>query len=88
MVFVSAMDVFAQGVQTGSIRGTVVDQQDLALPGVTVTISSPALQGQRETVTATDGTYAFLALPAGDYQIGFDISAFAPASIAGRSSAG
>jgi hypothetical protein len=78
LVFMSAMDALAQGVQTGTIRGTVVDQQDLALPGVTVTISSPALQGQRETVTATDGTYAFLALPAGEYQIGFEISAFAP----------
>ena len=35
----------AQGVQTGTIRGTVTDQQNLPLPGVTVTISSPALQG-------------------------------------------
>jgi hypothetical protein len=82
IVFLSALDVFAQGVQTGTIRGTVVDQQDLPLPGVTVTISSPALQGQRTAITAMDGTYAFRALPAGDYEIAFDISSFAALSAA------
>ena len=39
----------AQGVQTGTIRGMVKDQQDLAVPGVTVTATSPALQGARTT---------------------------------------
>ena len=32
---------YAQGVQTGTIRGTVRDQQNLAVPGVTVTATSP-----------------------------------------------
>ena len=77
VVLMSAINLFAQGVQTGTIRGTVVDQQDLPLPGVTVSISSSALQGQRAATTAQDGTYAFRALPAGDYQIEFDISSFA-----------
>ena len=48
---------FAQGVQTGTIRGTVKDQQGLAVPGVTVTATSPALQGSRSTVTDADGLY-------------------------------
>jgi hypothetical protein len=75
---VSAVPAFAQGVQTGTIRGTVVDQQNLPLPGATVTITSPALQGARTTVTAVDGTYVFPAMPAGDYQIGFEITSFRP----------
>ena len=54
------VDSSAQGVQTGSIRGTVTDQQNLAVPGVTVTIQSPALQGVRTTVSAGDGSYSFL----------------------------
>ena len=33
---------FAQGVQTGTLRGTVQDQQGLAMPGVTVTATSAA----------------------------------------------
>ena len=31
------VSALAQGVQTGTIRGTVQDQQGLAMPGVTVT---------------------------------------------------
>ena len=40
-----AADSSAQGVQTGSIRGTVTDAQSLAVPGVTVTIQSPGAAG-------------------------------------------
>jgi hypothetical protein len=50
LIFGSAGSLFAQGVQTGTIRGMVKDQQDLAVPGVTVTATSPALQGPRSTV--------------------------------------
>ena len=35
LILASAGSAFAQGVQTGTIRGTVKDQQDLAVPGVT-----------------------------------------------------
>jgi len=48
----------AQGVQTGIIRGVVKDQQGLAVPGATVTATSPALQGARTTVSDTAGLYS------------------------------
>jgi len=73
-----AVDSSAQGVQTGSIRGTVSDQQNLPVPGVTVTIQSPALQGVRSTVSAGDGSYSFLRLPPGKYEVAFEITSFAP----------
>lgn len=60
-------DARAQGVQTGTVRGTVQDSQDLPVPGVTVTATSPALQGARSTVTDTDGLYTLSGLPAGAY---------------------
>ena len=44
-LFISA-SVFAQGVQTGTIRGTVKDQQDLAVPGVTVTVILAGASGR------------------------------------------
>jgi hypothetical protein len=72
-----AGNAFAQGVQTGTIRGAVRDQQNLAVPGVTVTATSPALQGPRSTVTDTDGLYVIRALPPGDYQVRFELSGFA-----------
>ena len=73
-----ATDSYAQGVQTGSLRGTVTDQQSLPVPGVTVTIQSPALQGVRTSVTAGDGSYSFVRLPAGRYEMTFEITSFAP----------
>ena len=73
-----AVDGSAQGVQTGSVRGTVTDQQNLPVPGVTVTIQSPALQGIRSTVTEGDGSYSFQQLPPGRYQLTYEIASFAP----------
>src|ERR1700674_5554484 len=68
----------AQGVQTGSIRGIVKDQQDLPVPGVTVTATSASLQGPRTAVTNSLGLYTLTALPAGDYQLKFELSGFEP----------
>ena len=51
--------VFGQGVQSGILRGTVRDQQGLPIAGVTVAVTSPALQGPREVTTETDGGYVF-----------------------------
>ena len=45
----------AQGRQTGTVRGSVVDAQGLVMPGVTVTVRSPALQGARTVVTDING---------------------------------
>ena len=50
---------------TGTISGRVVDSQNLALPGVTVTATSPNLQGERDAVTTTTGDYRDLAVAAG-----------------------
>src|SRR5436190_10655041 len=70
---------FSQGVQTGSIRGSVVDQQGLPVGNVTVTLTSKVLQGTRTATTASDGSYVFRQLPAGDYDITFESTQFAPA---------
>ncbi len=70
----------AQGVQTGTITGSVKSADGLSLPGVTVTAASPALQGQRSTVTDVNGVYFIKGLPAGTYTVGFEISAFKPAT--------
>src|SRR5690348_14907961 len=69
---------FAQGVQTGTIRGTVKDQQGLVMPGVTVTVTSAALQGQRTVVTGTDGNFTVQFLPAGTYEARYELQGFSP----------
>jgi hypothetical protein len=70
----SAGVVFGQGVQTGVLTGTVTDADNLVLPGVSVTISSPALQGQRTTFTDGNGVYSVRGLPPGVYTVRFELA--------------
>jgi hypothetical protein len=68
---------FAQGSQTGSIRGEVVDTEGNVLPGCTVTLTGPALIGQRSYITSDTGSFRFPALsPGRDYQVRAEIPGF------------
>ncbi len=58
-LLMAAGPVLAQTNPTGTISGKATDQQGLAMPGVTVTVESPALQGARTTITSTNGDYIF-----------------------------
>jgi Carboxypeptidase regulatory-like domain/TonB dependent receptor/TonB-dependent Receptor Plug Domain len=69
---------FAQGVQTGALRGRVSDTQNRPVSGMTVTVSSPSLQGTRSAVTDSHGLYSLAALPAGAYELHFVLAGFAP----------
>ncbi len=71
-----ALPVFAQGTPSGTISGQVTDPDGLALPGVVVTVESPALQGKRSAVTSAHGDYIVPFLPAGDYKVSFELSGF------------
>jgi hypothetical protein len=58
---------------TGSLVGTVTTDGS-GLPGVSVTVASPALQGTRTAVTADTGGFSFPSLPPGDYTVTFELS--------------
>ena len=64
--------------QTGTLQGTVKDQSDAVLPGVTVSVTSPGLQGTRETVSDGNGVYTIPALPPGVYTVRLELTGFAP----------
>src|SRR5256712_1674177 len=67
----------AQSAASSTIHGIVKADTGGALPGVTVTIASPALQiGQRATTTEADGAYRFEQLPGGAYEIKFELTGF------------
>jgi len=72
LLLLVAAGAFAQGT-TGALTGTVT-QAGTNLPGVTVTVSSPKLQGTRTTVTNENGDYNFSALPPGTYKVTFSLS--------------
>lgn len=75
-LILSATVAFAQGVQTGSLQGTARDTDGLVLPGVTVSVTSPSLQGIRSTATDENGVYVLPGLPAGVYTVTFELEGF------------
>jgi hypothetical protein len=76
-LFAVASTASAQSVASGTIHGVVRDETGGALPGVTVTLSSPALQVKEITdVTGADGAYRFVDLPAGTYRLKSELQGF------------
>jgi hypothetical protein len=67
---------FASAQTTGQIIGTVADQQGAVLPGVTVTATSPQLQGDRTAVTDSTGTFRVPSLPPGTYTVKVSLAGF------------
>jgi hypothetical protein len=73
LVFASSA-LYAQ--TTGRIQGQVTDAQNAVVPGVTVTITSPALQGSLSQVTDAEGGFRFPSVPPGTYAIKAELSNF------------
>ncbi len=76
VVFVSmfiATETLAQSVPLSTLTGKV-SAEGSALPGVTVTATSPNLQGARTTVTTGAGDYLLPFLPPGEYTVSFELS--------------
>jgi hypothetical protein len=66
---------FAQTTQTGNIVGRVLSPEGEGLPGVSVTLTSPAMIiPSMSAITGERGGFRFMALSPGDYQITFELS--------------
>ncbi len=66
---------FAQTTQTGNIVGRVLSPEGEGLPGVSVTLTSPAMIiPSMSAITGERGAFRFMALAPGDYQITFELS--------------
>lgn len=64
-----ATSAMAQTSTTGSIAGLVTDVNGAAVPGVTITASSPNLIRTQSATSNQDGRYEILNLPPGNYQV-------------------
>lgn len=75
IALLGASAAFAQ--TTGSLVGIVTDADaGQPLPGVQVTISSPALQGTRTAFTDGSGNFRFREIPPGSYKVVASLSGF------------
>jgi Carboxypeptidase regulatory-like domain/TonB dependent receptor-like, beta-barrel len=73
----AASSLVTAQTQTGTITGSAIDDQGAVMPGVTVSIASPALiGGTRTMVTNQTGSYQFSQLAPGKYSVTFQLSGF------------
>ena len=70
-----ALPLAAQSL-TGTIAGTIKDEQGGVLPGVTVTLTGKT--GSRDETTDPEGTYRFAALDPGTYSVTATLTGFRP----------
>ncbi len=63
-------------LQTGGVEGTVVDKDGSGLPGVAVNLTGPALIRPMATTTTAAGTFRFVLVPVGSYDVSFTLSGF------------
>ena len=76
LVLIGAAPAFSQ-TTTGTITGRALDASGGVLPGVEVSITSPAMiGGARTAFTDEQGVYRFTQLPAGEYRVSFKLSGF------------
>lgn len=74
LIFVFWMTAFA--IETGEIKGRVLDESGEGLPGVEIMAKSPNLQGTRRVISTTDGQFTFPLLPVGKYTLTFHLDGF------------
>ena len=72
-VWLGASAAFAQGQQYGAVNGRASSADGLPLPGVSVTVSSEALQGTRTASTDVNGVYSLPGLTPGQYVVTFTL---------------
>ena len=79
-IVLAAFCMFAMEVtgwaQNGVITGKVTDPSGAVLPGVGLSLTSPAVMGTRTAVTDEQGGYRFDFLPPGTYTVKFDLPGF------------
>ena len=72
-----------QGIITGSIGGTIVDQTDAVIPGAEVTAVNDSTRTTLQAKTNAEGTFLISNVPIGTYTIAIEASGFGRANISG-----
>ena len=70
-----AVSAFAQGAQSATLTGTIVDNVGV-VPGATITVTNPATGLVRTGVTDAQGQFRITPLPPGQYQVKINMEGF------------
>jgi hypothetical protein len=62
----------------GSISGVVKDPSGAAIPGASLTLINTALKSEFKVTSDAQGSYSFLALPVGHYDLTIEVTGFQP----------
>ena len=76
MVSTTPVPALAQGSPTGTLAGTINDPSGGVLPGVTVIARNTQTGLAQQTVSGTEGDWRIPALPAGAYEVAFELEGF------------
>lgn len=81
-VLFAAGSAFSQAqVSAADLTGSVVDPNGAVIPGATVTARNMSTGITRQTTTGGDGTYRFIALPPGEYEVTAEAATFKKVAI-------
>ncbi|MGD0955265.1 MAG: TonB-dependent receptor [Candidatus Acidiferrales bacterium] len=69
VLFLAATVVWAQGISTSQIRGTIQDASGAAVAGAQIKLTQTATGAVRTTTSGTDGSYSLPDLRVGSYQL-------------------
>ena len=72
-----------QGIITGSISGTIVDQTDAVIPGAAVTAVNDSTRTTLQAKTNAEGTFLMSNVPIGTYTVAIEASGFGSSKISG-----
>ena len=75
LILATGGTAMAQSGTSSGLRGRVTNE-GAGLPGVTIEIKSPALQGVRTATSSGNGDYIFNGVPSGQYTVTFKLQGF------------
>jgi hypothetical protein len=82
LVLAAAM-AFGQGIVTGSMSGTILDQQKAVVPGAKITARQDGTNVERTTQSNAAGLFSIPNLPVGTYTVSIDATGFTKTQISG-----
>lgn len=77
----TCMTLILQASTDCSLSGKVTIADGSGLPGVTVTLLSPVISGQKSTTSDSNGFYSFSVLKKGTYTLKFSMAGFNPTTV-------